>query len=216
MDIFIQNLDYQKKANELEPQGSFSFERFKIVSEKTNIQLHNESHFYDAEIYRRDRLIGFQGPAASFAYKLNEDDYCYINSFHWVNMEEVGFFMDRSRIQLSGKNVALREPQYVLFANNLNLNCERHPDFILNNGDGFLSGCFNYGVATPLEGQGMGVDFKYYDEEGLALVDFQGFVEKVDLTQEKVTTKVSSVSVNFSEKNLINATELNVLRSQTL
>lgn len=210
MDIFIRKLDYQRSENELEPQGSFSFERFKIVSDKTNVQLHNESHFYDAQIYRRDRLIGFQGPAASFAYRLNEDDFGYINSFQWMNMEDVGFFMDRTRIQLSGKNLAMREPQYTLLASNLDLNCERHPDYILNNGEGFLSGCFNFAEATPLSGQGAGVDFKYYSPEGVKLVDFQAFSKSVRLEQEQVVADITSISANFSEQTLVNATDLKV------
>jgi hypothetical protein len=104
----------------------------------------------------------------------------------------------------------MREPQYVLFASNFDVNCDRHPDYLLNNGDGLLSGCFNFGEIKPKDGQGMGVDFKFFDESGLKLVDFQANANQIDIGQEKVIADITSISANFSEKNLLNATDLKV------
>ncbi len=208
MDIVVENLDYTRNPDELEPQGTFSFKKFKIISFETNVELNNTSHFYDSRIYRRGRLIGFQGPAAKFVYRLREEDFKYLDSFKWLKMETVSLFMDRKSIKLSGENFAMREPKTILLTNNFNMLCSRHPGYPLNDGDGFLAGCLNYGEVRPLEGQEIGMEFKLLEGGGNKAIDLKGVFKYLKLEKNRVSTDVTSLLSNFNDKVIVDATEI--------
>lgn len=210
IEVNIKALNYNRTQNEDESQGSFSFDKFKILSEKTNLTLHNESHFYDAEIYRRGQMIGFKGPAASFAYNMRDQDFKYFDSFKWMVMKNVYYNMDRTSIALRGENFAMREPKTMLVTNNFELNCDRHEDYKLNDAEGFLAGCINYGEARPLEGQGIGADFRFFDDTEKKIIDLQGYFKNLTFTQEKISSDITSLTSNFSDEVLLNATEVKV------
>jgi hypothetical protein len=208
IEVNIKTLNYERKTDEDQAQGHFSFDKFQILSEKTNLKLHNDSHFYDADIYRRGQMIGFHGPAASFVYQLRDQDFKYVDSFQWMTMKDVYYFMDRTEIILKGKNFAMREPQTMLLTNDFKLNCERHPNYQLNDGDGFIAGCFNYGSATALDGQGISTDFRFFDEESNKLIDLKGYFKKIDFHQEAIEADITSVTSNFSDEVILNATDI--------
>ncbi|MCF8059127.1 MAG: hypothetical protein K9K67_07510 [Bacteriovoracaceae bacterium] len=208
LDIVIKDLDYQRSASESLSQGTFSFEKFKIISHETNIELHNQSHFYDAEIYRRDNLIGFQGPAASFVYRLRDKDFNYFDSIRWLKMDTVSLFMNREKIEFSGENLAMREPQTNLLAHNFDLFCSRHQDYLINDGDGFIAGCLNYGQVRPIVGPGVGIDFKFFEDSGKKMVDLQGYFKSLNFSQNRIESEVISLSSNFNDSVIINTTEL--------
>lgn len=214
IEMNIKSLNYNRSENEDQSQGNFSFDKFKILSEKTNLTLHNESHFYDAEIYRRGQMIGFKGPAASFAYSMRDQDFKYFDSFKWMVMKNVYYYMDRNDISLKGENFAMREPKTMLVTNDFQLNCDRHEDYKLNDGDGFLAGCLNYGEAKPLEGQGIGADFRFFDDEEKKIIDLQGYFKTLSFSQDKISSDITSLTSNFSDEVLLNATEIQVLCSK--
>ncbi len=208
IEVNIKTLNYERKEDRDQSQGHFSFDKFQILSEKTNLKLHNESQFYDADIYRRGKMIGFHGPAASFVYQLRDQDFKYVDSFQWMTMNNVYYFMDRNEIILQGKNFAMREPQTMLLTNDFKLNCDRHPDYLLNDGDGFIAGCFNYGFASALDNQGISSDFRFFDESGKKLIDLKGYFKRIDFQQEAIDADITSLTSNFSDEVLLNATDI--------
>lgn len=210
IEVNIKSLNYNRTENEDESQGSFSFDKFKILSDKTNLTLHNDSHFYDAEIYRRGQMIGFKGPAASFAYNMRDQDFKYLDSFKWMIIKNVYYYMDRSDISLKGDNIAMREPKTMLVTNNFDLNCDRHEGYQLNDVNGFLAGCLNYGESRPLDGQGIGVDFRFFDDNEKKIIDLQGYFKSVSFSQDKIKSDITSLSSNFSDEVFLNATEIDL------
>lgn len=208
IEINVKSLNYERSEDETVPQGQFSFNKFRILSEKTNLQLHNESHFYDATIYRRGQTIGFHGPAATFAYRLRDQDFSYLDSFKWLTLSDVYYYMDRSEVILKGESFAMREPQTMLLTNNFKLNCERHQDYLLNDGEGFLASCLNYGKATPLEGQGIASDFRFFNSEGGKIIDLKGFFKNVEFNQNEIQGDITSLTSDFSGDVLVNTTEI--------
>lgn len=200
MDIQIKKLDYTPTDDHSEAQGNLTFSKFYVVAPSTTIQLHNEVGFFDSRLYRRDNLIGFKGPAASFVYRLKEKDFEYFDSIKWLNVEDVDFLMNREGISIYGKTVAMREPQTLLLTGNFKLLCDRHPDYLINDGIGFFAGCLNYGSATPAVGDTMGLAVKFYGKEGEKLVDLNGLFNSINLNEESITAEIDHIRTNFNDK----------------
>jgi hypothetical protein len=209
-DIKIKELNYEKNDQVGQPSGSFSFEKFKVITNDASIDLNNSSGFYDADIYVSNNLLGFKGEAARFAYRMAEEDFKYVNSFRWMKMANIHFLMDRDQIVLNGHRFAMQEPRTYFVAQSFDLNCGRHPDFLLNNGDGFLAGCLNFSDARSLQGEGFGIDYRLSDEEGNETVNLQGYFTDFKATQKTFTTQASNVTATFSKETELSLSDLNM------
>jgi len=209
-EIKIGDLDYEKTGNSSNPQGLFSFSHFKVKSNEFNIFLDNQTHFYDADIYLKENIIGFKGPAAQFVYKLRNEDMKYVESVRWLKMNNLHFLMNKEDILLSGKSFAMREPRTYLVASEFDLKCRRNENYMLNDGDGFLSGCLNGSNAKGLSSIGFGVDYKLYAESGEKLTDFQGYFTEFVATEGSFRTNAFSLNARFKDELEIEASEIEV------
>ncbi len=164
-DAVIEELDYTKQLNPGDPSGLFRFSRFLMVGDSVSVNIDNDGGIFDSQIYMANNLVGFKGPNAQFAYRMRPEDFKYVDSFEWLKLNKLHFIMDRSLIHFEGEQFAMKEPRTTLFAQNFNLNCDRHPDYPLNDGDGFVSGCLNSGEAKPLSGRAFPIEYKLKSED---------------------------------------------------
>jgi hypothetical protein len=207
-DIKIKALDYVKNDEAGQPSGNFSFDKFKVITNDASIDLNNSSGFYDADIYISNNLVGFKGEAARFVYRMAEEDFKYVSSFRWMKMANLHFLMDREQIVLNGHRFAIQEPRTYFVAQSFDLNCGRHPEFLLNNGDGFLAGCLNFSNARSLQGEGFGIDYRLSDEEDKKIVDIQGYFTDFKATQEDFSASALNFSAIFQDDTDLSITDL--------
>ncbi|MCR9203649.1 MAG: hypothetical protein NXH75_03665, partial [Halobacteriovoraceae bacterium] len=206
----INKFDFQLGEDPNAPQGDFSFKKFRFVSPSTQASMDNDSHFYDSKVYYNGELFGFQGPGASFVYKLRETDKKYFDTVEWISMENTYLLMDENGINLRGDKFGQKGKDAFIFGANFNLECDRHPEHMLNDGNGFLAGCLNSGSVQPLNGGGIGTEYHFYNEENKKIIDIKGFVSELETTQETFTLNAISADANFSDEIGVTGSDVTV------
>lgn len=206
----VNKLTYERSEDSKSPVGDFSFKKFTFINEIAQVTLDNSSHFYDTKAYYNGEMIGFQGPAARFVYKLRDEDKAFVEKIDWLIAEDAYFLMDENEISLKGNKYAQKSPEAFILASNFTLDCERHPNHLLNDGDGFLSGCLNSGVAKPMSGSGIGTEYHYYDETRKKIIDIKGFINGIETSQSEFKVNAISADGNFSDEISLTGTDIKI------
>jgi len=210
-DIVLRKLDYTKQDQVAVPSGLFSFSRFKMIGDSVSVNLDNSDGYFDSQIYVAKNLVGFQGPLAQFAYRLKPEDFKYLESFEWLKLDHLEFKMDRSLIHLQGQRFTMQEPRTFLLAQNFNMDCDRHPDYLLNDGDGFLAGCLNSSVVAPLNSAGFDIDYKLRNAEGAGyLAQLSGRFTHFSGHQDHFSLKADRIDSIIQQETQIQAEDITV------
>tara|TARA_Y100000768_G_scaffold388806_1_gene387352 strand:+ start:1445 stop:3388 length:1944 start_codon:yes stop_codon:yes gene_type:complete len=196
-DIKVESFEYDKENEVNGRRGSFSFTNFNVVNSSISTQLNNENGVYDADIYMINRRIGFINDNFKFAYKLRDTDFEFIDSIKYGNLLSTHFVMNRDEIFMNSEAIEFREPRTYIKALNYELNCGRHPDYQLNDGQGLISGCMNYGTLKPVGQPGVDFKLKFFSESEEELVNVNSYLTSLETTQETIAASGISISGSF-------------------
>lgn len=210
-DLVIEELDYTKQPIPGEASGLFRFSRFKMIGDSVSVNIDNDGGIFDSQIYVANNMAGFKGPHAQFAYRMRPKDFKYVDSFEWLKLNNIEFKMDRSLIHLQGHQFAMKEPRTTLFAKNFNLDCDRHPDYLLNDGDGFIAGCLNSSIASPLESRGFPIEYILKSEDqSMELSRISGTFTYFEGSHDRFHVKANRVDATIQEMTEIMADNIDV------
>ncbi len=199
-DIKLNTLEYNRLNEVNGRRGSFSFTNFNVVNSSIATNLNNEDGIYDADIYMINGRFGFVNENFKFAYKLRDIDFEYFDSIKFANILNTHFIMNRDEIHIDSEAIEFREPRTYIKATGYDVSCERHPDYLLNDGQGLMSGCFNYGLFSAKEGPGVDLRFKFYSQEDEEIINVNTYVESIKTSQDNL------IGNGLSLEGLINNT----------
>ncbi len=202
-DIKLNTFEYDRINEVNGRRGSFSFTNFNIVNSSISTNLNNENGIFNADIYMLNGRFGFINENFKFAYKLNDTDFEYIDSIKFGSLLNTHFIMNRDEIFMDSEAIEFREPRTYVKAHNYKLNCDRHPEYLLNDGQGLMAGCFNFGNLVPSGQPGIDFNLKFYTEKEEKIVDVTSYVESLKTTQEDINIEGLSLSGLFNETTQI-------------
>ncbi len=188
-DIKLNTFEYDRENEVNGRRGSFSFTNFNVVNSSIATNLNNEDGVYDADIYMINGRFGLVNESFKFAYKLRETDFDYLDSIKFANILNTHFVMNRNEILIDSEVIEFREPRTYIKALGYQVSCDRHPDYLLNDGQGLMSGCFNYGMLIPKERPGIDLRLKFYSENEDEIINVKTYVESVKTSQESLIGK---------------------------
>ena len=202
-DIKLNTFEYDRINEVNGHRGSFSFTNFNVVNSSISTKLNNENGIFNADIYMLNGRFGFINENFKFAYKLNDTDFDYIDSIKFGSLLNTHFIMNRSEIFMDSEAIEFREPRTYVKAHNYKLNCDRHPEYLLNDGQGLMAGCFNFGSLIPSGQPGIDFNLKFYTENEEKIVDVTSYIESLKTSQEDINIKGLSLSGLFNETTKI-------------
>ena len=202
-DIKLNTFEYDRINEVNGHRGSFSFTNFNVVNSSISTRLNNESGIFNADIYMLNGRFGFINDNFRFAYKLNDTDFEYIDSIKFGSLLNTHFIMNRDEIFMDSEAIEFREPRTYVKAHNFKLSCDRHPDYLLNDGQGLMAGCFNFGSLVPNGQPGIDFNLKFYTDKEEKIVDVTSYVESLTTSQEDINVEGLSLSGLFNETTKI-------------
>lgn len=165
VDIIVDSLDFVRPETGAGKSGTFKFKKFHFVSPNSSVFLENQNNIFDSVVYIKDKFIGVKGPSARFSYNLAQVDAEYLHTFSWVKLRSTRLLMEEEQISLSGEYYQIRKPKTILALENFTWDCDRHPDYLENNSNGFLAGCLNLAGIKPIEdSRGISVSYQFIEE----------------------------------------------------
>jgi len=185
-DIKVNRLEYDRENEVNGRRGFFLFTNFNIVNSSTSTQLNSSSGFYDANIYMVNNRFGLVGKNFKFVYKLKPRDFKYLNSIKYSNLLNTHFVMNRDEILIDSEELELREPKTYIKLHNYDVSCKRHQDYLLNDFQGFVAGCSNFGTLLPKDDLAIDFRFKSYNDNEEEVVNFRSAIESVQASEGEV------------------------------
>ncbi len=208
-DIKLKTFQYDKENEVNGHRGAISFTNFNVVNTSITTKLNNNDGIYDADIYVLNGRFGLISENFRFAYKLNQPDFEYIDSIKFANILDTHFVMDREKINIDSKAFEFREPRTYIKAMGFELDCDRHPDYLLNDGQGLMAGCFNFGGVLPKGSTGIDFKLKFYDQNEETLVDLNSYVKEIAADQNNMMIEGISVTGKFGSTTKIEMGQFN-------
>ena len=214
----VKSLDYNRPEGGQGKAGKLVFSKLKIVTTMANINLQNGNQIFDADVYVKQNFIGLNGPYTKFAYQIDDINYTYLDSFRWMKLNDLSFLMNHKTIDLYGKKIEFQEPQTFVSARSFKLHCDRHADYLVNDGEGFTAGCWNYGIVTPQEGMAA-FDFRYGftaleeetpEGEDPFTADVQASFEKMQIKEEVMSAKSMVTKMIFDKKTNLKLSDMEI------